>query len=370
MPITVDPVLSKRDRTEFIRLPYRLHRKQTAWVAPLVSEVKTTINTDRNPFFQHAQMQLFLARKDGRIVGRIAAIIDENYIQTRDEAVGLFGFFDVIDDNYIARALFNTASAWLRDNGMRKMLGPANPSMNDELGVLIDAFDIPPAVKMVWNPSYYPALYEQAGFTKAMDIFAWTMHKDDVSERLKRAGAAILKRTKVTFRHPNMKKFDDEIDVFRDIYNQAWLANWGFVPWTDAEFKHVAKGLRQVIDPNLVLIADVAGKPIGFSLALPDLNIALKRINGRLFPFGLPILWWHARKIHEFRVVILGVVEEYRNRGIDAALYYKIFEIGSEKGYNRAEMSWILENNDPMNRALEMVGAHRYKTYRIYERPL
>lgn len=370
MAITVIPVDNNRSLSEFIHFPYRLLKRWKAFVPPLISDVKTTLDKQKNPFFQHADIQMFLARENGRVVGRIAAIIDRNFIETRKEMIGLFGFFDAIDDAYVAKALFNTASKWLREENLKKMLGPANPSMNDEIGVLIDAFNLPPRVKMVWNPPYYPILYEEAGFKKSMDVLAWTMSKEDISDRLLRMGDAIVKRTKASFRTPDLKNFDKEMNMFRSIYNEAWAQNWGFVPWTKDEFDHAAKSIKQILDKDLVLIAEVDGKPVGFSLALPDINLALRHINGRLFPFGLPILLWHARKIKEVRVVILGVIKEYRNKGIDTALYYETFMRGTKKGYNIGEMSWILENNEPMIKMLQMMGAKPYKTYRLYERDL
>jgi len=370
LDLKVIPVQTGRERREFIRLPYRLHRRYDVWVPPLISEVKATLDPRKNPFFEHASGQLFIVRRGRKTVGRIAAIVDRNFIEVRGEMIGLFGFFDAVDDPEVAAALFNTASKWLREEGMKRMLGPTNPSMNDELGVLINAFDLPPAVKMVWNPPYYPALYEQAGFTKAMDLQAWMMHKSDVSERLLKAGELIKKRTKVAFRHPDLKNFDREIDLFREVYNRAWSNNWGFVPWTEAEFKHVAKSLKQVIDPDLVFVAEIDGRAVGFSLTLPDINQALIHLNGRLFPFGLVKLLWFARKIDRARVVILGVLPEYRRRGIDTVMYAETVKIGPEKGYPFGEMSWILENNKPMIKALKMMGAHPYKTYRLYERPL
>ncbi len=363
-------VSTARDHAEFIKLPYHLHRSYDAWVPPLVSEVKSALNTRKNPFYRHATIKQFLARRNGDTVGRIAAIIDKNFIEVQDDRIGLFGFFDCIDDQEVADELFTRANESLKNDGMRLMLGPTNPSMNDELGVLIDAFDIPPAIKMMWNPPYYPKLLEGTGFDKAMDLFAWTMHVDEITDRLKRLGQAILKRTKVTFRRVNMKRFDEEVQLFREVYNSAWSENWGFVPWTQAEFEHTAKSLKRVIDPDLVIIAEVDGKPVAFSLTLPDLNMALKHINGRLFPFGLPILLWYARKINRVRVPILGVIKEYRGRGIDTALYYETFRICTRKGYNSGEMSWILEDNKLMNRAVEMMGARKYKTYRLYERPI
>jgi len=332
--------------------------------------VKNALSKDKNPFYQHSSIEQFVARRDDKVVGRIAAVVDHNFIKAQGQEIGLFGFFECIDDHNVANALFECAAQSLKERKMQRMLGPSNPSMNDEIGVLLDAFDIPPAIKMVWNPPYYPVLYENAGFSKAMDIFAYDMHEDDATDRLKRMGLAILKRSKISIRKVNMKRFDEEVETFRQVYNSAWSDNWGFVPWTKEEFEHTAKSLKQIIDPDIVLIAEDQGKPAGFALGLPDLNMALKHINGRLFPFGLPILLYHSRKINRIRVPILGVVKEYRGRGIDTALYYETFRIGTGKGYHSVEMSWILEDNELMNRAAEMMGARKYKTYRLYEKPL
>jgi GNAT superfamily N-acetyltransferase len=370
MNITIDIVKTGRDRCDFVNLPYRLHKGQKGWVPPLVSEVKGALSTVKNPFYQHASIEQFVARRDGKVVGRIAAVVDQNFIKAQGQEIGLFGFFECSDDQEVAGALFERAAQSLKERKMQKMLGPSNPSMNDEIGVLIDAFDIPPAVKMVWNPAYYPKLFENAGFSKAMDIFAYDMHEDEATDRLKRMGLAILKRSKISIRKVNMKRFDEEVETVRQVYNSAWSDNWGFVPWTKEEFEHAAKGLKQIIDPDLLLIAEDQGKPVAFSLGLPDMNLALKHINGRLFPFGLPILLYHARRINRIRIPILGVVKEYRGRGIDTALYYETFRIGTGKGYHSCEMSWILEDNELMNRAAEMMGARKYKTYRLYDKPL
>jgi len=368
--VKVKPVANSRDKSEFIRFPYKLLKRWKTWVPPLISDVKDTLDFVHNPFYQHARIQLFNAYYDGKIVGRIAGIVDENYIKTQNRAVGLFGFFECVKDRAVSAALFNTASQWLREEGMVHMVGPTNPSLNDELGVLIDAFDIPPAVKMVWNPPYYPALYEAAGFKKAMDVYAYDLAKEHMSERLIRMGEKIMKRTKVTFRNPDMKRFDEEIKIFRELYNRAWSENWGFVPWTEAEFEHVAKTLKMVIDPKVVYVAELNSKPVGFSMALPDLNFALKHLRGRLFPFGILKLLWYSRKIDRLRVVILGVDKKYRNQGIDTALYYINWKEGTSKKYKSGEASWILESNTAMIRAAEMMGGKRYKTYRIYERSL
>ncbi|MFN3821665.1 MAG: N-acetyltransferase, partial [bacterium] len=318
-PLRIKPVETPKELRAFIHLPYRLHKRHPAFVPPLISEVKDTLDRTKNPFFKHADMELFLAYRDSRVVGRIAAIEDSNFIQARQEMVGLFGFFDCIDDITVSRALFNSASQWLRKKHLRKMLGPANPSMNDEIGVLMNAFDIPPAIKMVWNPSYYPILYEENLFEKAKDIYAWEMNKEDVSQRILQFGETVLKRLKIQIRPVNLKRFKEEVMELRKIYNQAWSQNWGFVPWSEEEFLYAAKNLKKIVDPDLVLVAEDNGRPVGFSLALPDLNEALRHINGRLFPFGLPFLLWYSRKIRSLRVLILGIIKEFRGRGIDSA---------------------------------------------------
>ncbi len=370
MAIKIHQVKRPKDRNKFISFPYKLHSNEKNWVPPLITEVKSILDSNANPFFEHSEMEFFLAYENGKLLGRIAAIIDENYIDVRKEAVGLFGFFDSVNRKDVAKALFNTASRWLREKGMVKILGPTNPSMNDEIGILIEGFDLPPAIKMVWNPPYYPELFEAAGFYKAIDIYAYNLTEDMVSERLKKIGEMILKRTKINLRNPNFKEFDKEIRIFRRLYNEAWSDNWGFVPWTEAEFVHVAKSLKKVLDPSLVFIAELDGEPVGFSIAIPDLNYAIKRTNGRLFPLGLLKILWYSRKIHRLRIAILGVKKQYRNRGVDTAMYYETWRVGTGKGYDGCEMSWVLENNEKMNKAAQMMGAEKYKTYRLYERKL
>ena len=366
----IDTVKSRRDLSDFINFPYLLHKGQESFVPPLVSEVKDALSADKNPFYQHASIELFLARKNGKVVGRIASIVDKNFIEAQGQKIGLFGFFECIDDNEVANSLFERATQDLKEKKMQMMLGPSNPSMNDEIGILIDAFDLSPAVKMVWNPPYYHALLENAGLKKAMDVFAWDMHEDDATDRLKRMGLAILKRSKVNIRKVNMKRFREEVETFRQVYNAAWSDNWGFVPWTKEEFEHAADSLKQIVDPDIVLIAEDQGRPVAFSLGIPDINLALKHTNGRLFPFGLLKLLYYSRKINRIRIPILGVIKEYRGRGIDTALYYETFRIGTGKGYHSCEMSWILEDNVQMNRAAEMMGARKYKTYRLYEKSI
>lgn len=370
MSIKVFTVTNRKDLKEFINLPYRLHSKEVGWVAPLLIEVKRVLNKKKNPFFDHAILQQFIARNDGVTVGRIAAIVDQNYIEARNEAIGLFGYFDCINDLDVAKALFNTASQWLREKQMVKMIGPINPSLNDEIGVQLDSFKIPPAVRMPWNPSYYPKFYNSAIFHKVTDLLAWNLTKNTASEQMIKTSQVTLNRSSITFRNLEMKNFYRDIEVFQDIYNQTCSDSWGFVTWTADEFTSVAKSLKPVIDPKLVLIAEHNGNPVGFSIAIPDTNISLKRMNGKLLPFGFIKRSWYSRKIKRFRIMILRVINEYRNRGIETAMYQETWRVGTEVGYESCEISGILEGNEPMNRAASMMGAEIYKTYRVYERKL
>ena len=248
--------------------------------------------------------------------------------------------------------------------------GPTNFSTNEECGLLIEGFDSPPMVMMTYNPEYYIDFLEKYGFQKAKDLLDYVIHENELSERFRQIAELIQKRKGVTIRPIRLKDFAREVDRLKEIYNSAWEKNWGFVPMTDKEFNHMAKDLKSIINPDLVLFAEVGGEPVGFSLALPDINQALKRINGRLFPFGLVRLLWYMKKIDACRVVTLGIKAPYRKMGIDGLLNFETFRRGVEKGYQMGELSWVLEDNILMNRGLESLGARVYKRYRIYEKTL
>lgn len=370
MSIKIKPVTSATDRDEFLKLPYKLHNRWRGWVAPLISKVKNNFDPNENPFFRHADIQMFLAQIDGHTLGRIAAIVDHEFITARNRAIGQFGFFECVNDRDISIALFNTASQWLREEGMVWMIGPTNPSIHDEIGVLMDSFEIPASIRMVWNPPYYPDLMERAGFSKAIDLYAYKVMKNDVSQKLQETGEKILTRSRATIRSLNLKNFDHELKIITTIYNQTWVKSWGFVPMSKEELEFLFKSIKRIIDPGVVLIAEVDGKPVGFSFSLPDYNSVLKHLNGRVFPFGYPVLFWHSRKIRHMRSVMLGVLSKYRNRGIDTALYYKTWENTRKKSFDSFELSPIFEDNIQMIRAANMIGAERYKTYRLYQRQL
>jgi hypothetical protein len=305
------------------------------------------------------------------VAGRIAAIRNHAHEAFHGESAGFFGFFECGDDPQAAAALLDAVREFLRGRGLRIMRGPVNPSTNEECGVLVEGFDTDPMVMMTHNPPYYDALLKQCGLGKAKDLLAFILDADNIPERVERGVRIARKRNKdITVRPMNMKKFEDEVEAFRTVYNGAWERNWGFVPMTDAEVTHMAKQLRPVVDPVLIRFAEREGRPVAFALALPDMNAAVKHANGRLFPLGLLKILRHARRNRRARVLALGVLGPYRKTGLDMIMYYDLFKAGLDKGYRQAEFSWILEDNLPMIRPIESMGARRYKTYRIYESPL
>ncbi|MCX6639876.1 MAG: N-acetyltransferase [bacterium] len=370
MPIKIQVIRKSRQLNAFLKLPWQIYRGDPNWVPPLLSDHRKILHPQQNPFFQHGQITRLLAVRDGKPVGRICAIDNRAHIDYWQEPVGFFGFFECENNQETANALINAAAEWLYPRGLNVMRGPMNLSTNDTCGLLVDGYDSPPVFMMTYNPPYYEDLLLKAGFSKSKDLWAYKVTKEDVSERLMRSAEKIKERSRVTIRSINVKHLFEDIELVRIVYNQAWSKNWGFVPMTAAEFDHTAKDLKQVLDADLAFLALDGDRPIGFSLALPDLNVALKRINGRLFPFGILKVLYHARKIKNVRVITMGVIDGYRNRGVDVLFYLATIENGIRRGYEWAELSWILEDNVPINKALEMIGGKVYKTYRIYDKAL
>jgi GNAT superfamily N-acetyltransferase len=368
--VEIAPASSGRDLTRFIDFPYRHHRGDPLWVPQLRMDIRTLLSARKNPFFRHASAEYFVGQWDGRTVGRIAAIKNDAHNRVHNDRVGFYGFFESVNDQTVADALFDVAGTWLRERGCDIMRGPMNPSINDDCGLLIRGFDRPPTIMMPHNPSYYVDLTERAGFRKAMDLLVFESSYIDMPERLTRAAKLIAERKRVRLRGLDMKRFNAEVELVKQLYNEAWEKNWGFVPLTDAEIDHLAKQLKPVVVPEFVVFAEAGGKTIGFGAALPDLNVALKQNpSGRLFPGILKVLW-HARRISRLRVLLLGVVPEYRGTGVDALMYHWIWEKATGMGYNWGEAGWILEDNLAMINAAERLGFRRYKTYRIYDKPL
>jgi hypothetical protein len=369
--VEISAVRGKRDIDRFVMLPWKIYDGDPNWVPPLIGDMKAMLDPRKNPFHRHAEVELFLASRHGEPVGRIAGIVNHRHNEFHEEKTGFFGFFESIDDPAVSGALVEAAHRWVAERGMDRLRGPASFSTNEECALLIDGFDSTPAIMMPYNPRYYAGLLEAAGLVKAKDLVAYYLHESALQmDRLEKFADAIRRKESVTIRKIDKKHLNEEVDRFRTVYNQAWEKNWGFVPMTDEEIVHMAKSLKPVIDPEIVLFLEKEGAPIGFALALPDVNQAVRHANGRLFPFGLIKILYHARRIHKIRVLVLGLLQEYRGRGLDILLYLTLTRNGMNKGYNEGEFSWILEDNAAIRRPLERIGARVYKTYRFYERSI
>ena len=374
--IDVKPVRTSGDRHRFIEFPYQLYRGDAHWIAPLRMAQKDILNTERHPFYKTSDVEMFLARRDGRVVGRVMAILNRAHNEFHNERAGFFGFFEVENDEQAAGALLNAARDWVLGRGAAVIRGPVNPSTNYECALLVEGFDLDPMVMMTYNPPYYAALLEGYGMKKAMDLYAYDIGVDyfNHSNKLQRVAERLRKKSNIRVRTVNMKDFKNEVEIIRQVYNDAWSRNWGFVPMSEEEFDHLAKDLKQIVDPRVVLIAEQAfdgstPRAVGFLLAVPDLNRALKKISGRLLPLGLLKLLWYSRKISSIRVITMGGILEFQNLGMGSIFLDEIYRRGPAAGFPTGEMSWVLENNVMMNRAAELIGGRRTKTYRIYEMP-
>ncbi len=383
--IQVQECQTAAERLKFIQFWWEPYKGNPYWVPPLVNERQEFLDPARNPYFQHARAAYFLATRGGEPVGTIAAHVNDVYNKFHEENIGFFGFFECINDYAVAEALFRTASDWCRSQGVTAIRGPANFSSNDDgYGCLIEGFDDPPRVYMPYNPPYYKELAERFGFQKAMDLFAYALDTNVYAEngmppKLVRVVEKMQKRTGITFRTVDMARFDEEVAHVKRVYNSAWEKNWGFVPMTDIEFDHLAVGMKQILDPRVVFIAEKDGQFVGFSLSLPDVNEPL--LAARPSPNPNPVVYnlmlarmmWHwkvAHKITWLRIFAMGVVEEWRAQGIAPMFYYETAKAALAIGYKHGEMSWILENNMMMNRDIQALGGHVYKTYRVYQKPL
>jgi GNAT superfamily N-acetyltransferase len=338
-------------------------------------DIAALLSRTKNPFFEHGDAEYFLAERGGEVVGRIAAIDNRLHNETHGDRVGFFGFFECGLDPDVANALLSVATEWVRARGHDTLRGPASFSTNDECGVLVDGFDSPPTLMMPHNPPYYPTLLEQAGFVKAKDLLVYRGGYESVHipvpERLARGTELIRKRQGITIRPLDMNDFEGEVARIKEIYNQAWEKNWGFIPMTDHEIDHLAKQFKPVVIPDLVPFAEKDGKIVGFGIVLPDLNEVFQRHNGHIFPTVVDVLWsLKMKRIRRCRILLLGILPEYRGKGIDAMLYHWIWTISAKHGINWGEAGWILEDNPAMNAGLEKMNFTVYKTYRLYDRPV
>jgi len=375
MDFTVAPVSGKKDLDAFLNLPYDIYADDPHYVFPLLAQLKEFFDEKKNPFYNHAETKTWLARRDDKVIGRIGACVDRYHNEHWDQTTGFFGFFECIDDATVAHTLLDTARDWLRERGMTLMRGPLNFTTNhDYPGLLVDGEVGSPVTGMSYNPVYYQTLLESyAGLDKCKDLWAWRVKADElkVSDRMAKATKSVLRgETDLIVRPINKKDFVNEVEVIRSLYNKCWHENWGFIPMDPEEFYFSAKEMKTMVNENLLLIAEWQGEPIGFSMTIPDFNLAMKRVRGKLFPLGIIKFLLDRRKITYARTLLLGVLPEHRRKGVDLMMILRTYKAAIKGGITAGECSWILEDNATMNNILEKFGAKIYRTYRLYDLPL
>jgi len=370
--IKIVPVSTKKELKSFIMLPFRLYKGDPNWVPPLISEEYKFFNPAKNPYYQHSEVQLFLAMEDDKVLGRISAHTNTQHQKEHNEDIGFFGFFESVNRKDVAGALFEAAGNWNKAKGFATMRGPMNFSVNQELGLMVDGFDSPPMVMMRHDHPYYQKLYEGCGLSKTMDLYAYLSERTQMPERIDRMAKLIEKRSGVTIRSLSKDKTQmrKDIETVFEIYTKAWEYNWGNVPMTKAEFDHTVEELLPLADPELIFIAEKDGHPAGFSLAMPNYNEVLMAMQGRVNPITLIKALIAKKRISSARVITMGVIKEYQGKGIDSLFYYYSYKNGLPKGFFRGEFSWVLENNTMMIRVAEMLDAIPYKTYRLYDKEI
>jgi len=375
--VKIRPVRTKRELKRFVKVPFRLHREEPRWVAPLVYERMEFLDRAKNPWFEHGEAEFLVAEREGEPVGRISAHLDRRWDEFQGGNDAMFGFFEAANDPAVARALLDAATEWARERGRDRILGPMDFTTNDELGILIEGYERRPMILEPWHPPHYRELVEAEGFGKAMDVLMWELQFGDLKEgerfdpAIHVAAEKALREEGIVIRNMRKREMAAEVARFMDVYNEAWGDNWGFVPITDAEVEFQAKNLKQVIDEDWAYMAEKDGEVVGAALTLPDINQVLAKLNGRLLPFGWLKFLLGRRKIDQLRVFALGVKHDYRHSGVAAGLYLKHLETAARPGtIGGGEMGWILETNGPMNRAMEGMGGKVVKKYRIYEKAL
>ena len=370
--VEIRPVRSRRDLREFIELPYRVHANHPRWVPPLRLERRLFLNRRLNAFFNHGEAEYFLASRGGRVVGRITAHIDSAYNAYHSSRGGWFGFLELEDDDEILPPLLDAAEAWLRARGCDRMVGPADFTMNDESGVLIEGHDLDPMIKQPWQPPYYQRVCEAAGLAKAMDLYMWNLEVSDRSKMMPilfELADQVESKHGIRLRKMSRRSLRKDVDRFKEVYNAAWSRNWGFSPYDDKDLDQYAQELQLVFDKNWFMVTETAeGETVGVAITVPDINQVLREMNGRLLPLG----WWKfltkGRRIDRVRVGFLGVKPEYQHTGVAAKMYVEHFDMAEVRPQKGGEMGWILETNKAMNRAMEAMGGRIVKRYRVYER--
>ena len=367
--LSIIRVENEEQLKQFIDFPYKLYEKNRYWVPPLKRDVYHLLNKSENPFWEHSERDLFLAFRKEHLVGRIAAIVDYNFIEFWKENTGYFGFFECEEDEEVAKALLGAVEKFHREKQMDKYIGPMNPSTNDECGFLLEGYFSSPLLMMTYTPEYYHRLAKAAGLTKAKDLNAYYVEgKDAPYEYLERVAAIVRRRVQdLKIRTVNMKDFANELQKVQEIYNDAWSPNWGFVPMTDAEFKEIAKNLKPLIVSDLLFIVEVNDVPAAVSITVPNYNYVLKKLNGKLGPIEMLKFLYYKRKIKEVRLMIMGVRKQFQKMGLESLLYLESFKAGQRLGFKGGELSWTLEDNYEVNNGIKKVGAKLYKKWRIYQ---
>ena len=355
----------------FIDLPWQIYVNNPNWVPPLKAEVKKLLDCKHHPFWEHARAMLFLAEKNGELVGRVSAQVDDNYNKLWNEKLGSFGFFECQNDQETANALFDAAANWARTERMTALRGPMSPSSNDEWGFLIEGFDRPPVLMMPYNPPFYLKLAENYGFQKAKDLLAFIKYASTpMPERFITLAEKLKQNPRITVRPVNMKNLESEMAIIRELYNESWQKNWGFSPMTDNEMNYLASNLKSFAQPQMVLFAFYDGKPAGLSITLPDLNQVLKYLNGKLGLLGIIKYLYYRKRVKGIRSLIFGFKEEYRRLGLPILLFYETEKFARTQGYEWCELSWNLEDNRLINDFDRELGAEVYKRYRVVEKTI
>jgi len=373
--LEVREVCTRRELNEFIDLPWRIYAHDSHWAPPLREEVKEFLDPRRHPFYRHGAAAKFIVRRAGQVVGRILASDDPRYNAEHGTNAGCFGMFESIDDCTVAHALLDAAAGWLRARGRTAMLGPIDYSVNYPCGLLVDGFHTPPRFMMNHHPTYYAGLLESWGLAKVKDLYAWWFDPTRFSDQWRERTERLARRSRAQVRPFRLHDFEADLQRCLHVYNNMRTGGWGFVRLTEAEFRYFAKRIARIAAPEQVLLAEVDGQAVGFSVTLPDLNEAATPLNGRLTRFGLPIgllrLVWRMRRVKTARMLVLGLIEGYRRRAIAEMLILQTLDFGQKViGYQSAELGWTLEDNTPINLTIEAVGGQRYKTYRIFERTI
>ncbi len=366
------------DVGDFLRAAHLVFADDPAWIAPLNFDMKERMDPKKNPLFDHADAMLFTAWRDGELAGRVAASVDHDWLKLWKDDTGHFGFFDTIDDPEVASALLDAAEGWLREQGMKRVLGPMSLSANEEIGMLVDGFDRPPVLMMAHSTPYQGRLTEGCGYEKEKDLFCWRFDaEDEIKKRTLKAWKDIKALPEVTLRSIDMKRLREELAVIVDIYNENWAGKWGFVPITAREVEKMADDMKLVLDPDIAFVAEIDGETIGMCIMIPNLNEAIRDLSGRLFPLGWAKLLWRVKVDHpkSTRLMLLGIRESVRKNvkrygGLSAAMYVEVAKRGKAKGYEWSELSWTREDDKPINLGIKAMGAKIYKTYRVYHKAL